>query len=159
MSKVVAEENLSMLHTEPSFCIYADEEGLLENEKAGLEIKTSKGMDGCEFTFVERSMELIVEDDEDDKSSGFKNMGNEEQNIEPPSPKMYLATLFGIDVMGGYEFEPTTNDEEYYKMMISEDPCNPLFLSNYAELLQVINHFSFVICFVKLKHLYIVLPT
>ncbi|KAI3706195.1 hypothetical protein L6452_23773 [Arctium lappa] len=108
-----------MLHTEPSFSIYADEDGFLENRKGDLGIKTR---DGCEFTFAKRSMGSIVEGDEDaDKLSGIKNLGSEEENTkdqieQPPSPKMYLATGLGIDGMGG--FNESGDIEEYYKMMM-----------------------------------------
>lgn len=146
-----------MLHTEPSFSIYADEDGFLEKEKGDLGIKTCEGMDGCEFTFAKRSIQmgLIVEGDEDaDKSSGFKNLGSEEENrkdeIEPPSPKMYLATGLGIDGnMGG--FNESGDIEEYYKMMMMskgdltgtedfylratiEDPNDCEILMRYAKL-------------------------
>ncbi|PWA92904.1 hypothetical protein CTI12_AA070920 [Artemisia annua] len=47
----------------------------------------------------------------------------------PQSPKMYLANGLGIDVMGGV-------NEEYYRIMVSEEPCNPTYLKNYAQLLQ-----------------------
>ncbi|GKD85976.1 tetratricopeptide-like helical domain containing protein [Tanacetum coccineum] len=106
-------DNLSLLHTEPSFCMYTNEDGSCESKKGDVEIK---GSSGSEFTFAETSEELITED-----------VGAQ---MEPPqSPKMYLATGLGIDVMGGV-------DEEYYRIMVSEDPCNPTYLKNYAQLLQ-----------------------
>ncbi|XP_023759829.1 uncharacterized protein LOC111908220 [Lactuca sativa] len=118
-----------MLHTEPSFCIYADEDGCLQNEKRDLETKSSKKSDSSgEFSFAERSMGLIVEDEE---SNGFKN-----EEIQPPSPKMYLATGFGIDGIGGTEFTPTLFDDEYYKMIVDQDPYNPLALRKCAQFLQ-----------------------
>ncbi|XP_071696643.1 uncharacterized protein [Rutidosis leptorrhynchoides] len=49
---------------------------------------------------------------------------------------MYLATGFGIDVISGVKHEPNVYDEEYYKMMVMQDPCNPLFSKNYAQFLQ-----------------------
>lgn len=124
-----------MLHTEPSFCIYADEDGCLQNEKRDLETKSSKKSDSSgEFSFAERSMGLIVEDEE---SNGFKN-----EEIQPPSPKMYLATGFGIDGIGGTEFTPTLFDDEYYKMIVDQDPYNPLALRKCAQFLQVRSHHS-----------------
>ncbi|KVH91012.1 Tetratricopeptide-like helical [Cynara cardunculus var. scolymus] len=112
-----------MLHTEPSFSIYADEDGCLENQKGDLGTKTLEGMDSCGFTFAKRSMGLIVEGDEDDLHK-FKNLGTEEENakdqIEPPSPKMYLATGLGIDGMGGFNESGDVEEEYYYKMMMSE---------------------------------------
>ena len=123
-------DNLSLLHTEPSFCIYTNEDGSCENKKGDVEIK---GSQGSEFTFAETSKELIVKDDVETRENDTK----ETEQMEPPqSPKMYLATGLGIDVMGGV-------DEEYYRIMASEDPCNPTYLKNYAQLLQVCNHLFF----------------
>jgi len=111
-----------MLHTEPSFCIYADEEGSLENEKGDLEMKSSEPLDRGEFTFAERSVRVI---EEDDKSNRFKN-----EEMQPPtSPKMYLATMFGIN--------ESDDDIDFYKMMVSQDPNNPQALRKYAQLLKV----------------------
>lgn len=123
-------DNLSLLHTEPSFCIYTNEDGSCENKKGDAEIK---GSQGSEFTFAETSKELITEDDVGTQENDTKET---EQMEPPPSPKMYLATGLGIDVMGGV-------DEEYYRIMVSEDPCNPTYLKKYAQLLQVCNHLFF----------------
>ncbi|CAL5409045.1 unnamed protein product [Camellia sinensis] len=53
--------------------------------------------------------------------------------VEPASPSMYLAIGLGI----GRADASASNVEEYYKRMVGEDPSNPLFLRNYAQLLQV----------------------
>ncbi|PWA34315.1 pentatricopeptide repeat-containing protein [Artemisia annua] len=93
------------------------------NKKGDAEIK---GSQGSEFTFAETSKEVIAEDDVGTQ----ENYTKEIEQMEPPqSPKMYLATGLGIDFMGGV-------DEEYYRIMVGEDPCNPTYLKNYAQLLQ-----------------------
>ncbi|KAI7999232.1 hypothetical protein LOK49_LG09G00999 [Camellia lanceoleosa] len=46
---------------------------------------------------------------------------------------MYLATSLGI----GRADASAGNVEEFYERMVGEDPSNPLFLRNYAQLLQV----------------------
>lgn len=72
-------------------------------------------------------------------------MGIEEE-VQPLSPRMYLATGLGIDSCNiggaGGGFGPDCfggggggNVEEYDKRMVGEDPFNPLFLRNYAHLL------------------------
>ncbi|CAL5409053.1 unnamed protein product [Camellia sinensis] len=52
--------------------------------------------------------------------------------VEPASPPMYLATGLGI----GRADASAASVEEYYKRMVGEEPSNPLFLRNYAQLLQ-----------------------
>lgn len=109
-----------------------------------------------EFSFGKNGMGLIEEDDnekeQDDENEGFYH-GLENLNIEeidrPVSPPMYLATGFGMDGNGvgggggfGVDFKNSCFDqvedvEEFYKRLVSEDPSNPLFLRNYAQLLQV----------------------
>ncbi|KAJ9555605.1 hypothetical protein OSB04_010219 [Centaurea solstitialis] len=125
-----------MLQSEPSFSIYADEDGFVENEKGDLE--------GCEFSFAKRrSMGLIVEGNEDDDDHKLK---------EPPSPKMYLATGLGIDGFNDIEEE----EYYYYKMMMMskgdvteddylsatliEDPNDGETLMQYAKLVWEVHH-------------------
>ncbi|KAK3038667.1 hypothetical protein RJ639_028121 [Escallonia herrerae] len=69
----------------------------------------------------------------------------EEEN-QPASPPLYLAAGLGID-MAGFgagtgTFSSTkpklgeeSNPEEHHKRMLAENPCNPLFLRNYAQFL------------------------
>lgn len=135
-----------MLRTEPSFCIYNTEDGSEE-----LSQKESSGIG--EFSFGKKGMGLIEEDSdaEDEEGrvlNGIRNLGIEEKKVgEPGSPPMYLATGFGIDGNGvggggGGDLKVVVGDdkgdlEEYYKRMVNKDPFNPLFLRNYAQLLQV----------------------
>lgn len=148
---------LIMLRTEPSFSIYNnDEDGVV-----GVEGDNDNKINGClnletigsgDFSFGKKGMELIQENDEDkekelndddDVLNGFKNLGLEEI-VRPVSPPMYLATGFGMDGNGlgvdvGVDFKCFDEgvDEECYRRMVSEDPCNPMVLKNYAKLLQV----------------------
>ena len=59
-----------MLHTEPSFSVYADENGLLDSRNGDMKVKI--GSD--EFSFTE-NMGLSVENRKDDLLSGFKDLG------------------------------------------------------------------------------------
>ncbi|KAA8548883.1 hypothetical protein F0562_000567 [Nyssa sinensis] len=119
-----------MLHSAPSFSIYDSKDGFEEDERA-LESEMLES-DGClvrsvtigdsiealgsaEFSFGKKAMGLIEEDGEDEEEealNGIQNLGIEESG-QPVSSPLYLVTGFGID-----------------------DPCNPLFLRNYAQLLQ-----------------------
>lgn len=150
-----------MLRTEPSFSIYNSEDGFGEESENGcspLERSVTIGdsIGSGEFSFGKKGIGLIEEDDnekeqdgdEEETLNGFKNLGIEEI-VRPVSPPMYLATGFGMDGNGvggggggfGVDFRLPCFDEggdveDYYKMMVSEDPSNPLFLRNYAKLLQ-----------------------
>ncbi|KAL0287215.1 UNVERIFIED_CONTAM: hypothetical protein Sangu_2701200 [Sesamum angustifolium] len=63
----------------------------------------------------------------------------------PSSPPLHLAMGLGINRMGfGYGInqdyiishpDERTTLEEYYKRVVEENPCNPLFLRNYAHFL------------------------
>ncbi|KAM0002713.1 putative tetratricopeptide-like helical domain superfamily [Helianthus debilis subsp. tardiflorus] len=85
-----------MLHTEPSFSVYADEEGLINIEK--VDLKVEKG--SHEFTFAKNLSEF-------DKLGGI--------------------------IVGKKQDEDGVDD---YKKMVDQDPSNPVFLKNYAHLLQ-----------------------
>ncbi|KAK2967925.1 hypothetical protein RJ640_010535 [Escallonia rubra] len=73
----------------------------------------------------------------------FLGVAFEEEN-RPASPPLYLAAGLGID-MAGFgagtgtfsSTEPKLgedrNPEEHHKRMLAENPCNPLFLRNYAQ--------------------------
>lgn len=108
-----------MLHTEPSFAIYNSDEGLPGGIKAEDLVAEARDSGG-EFSFG-RDMGLIDENDgegeneeKDEALDGFKDSG------------------LGIDGDGDGDIE------EYYKMMVEENPSNPLFLRKYAQFLQVI---------------------
>lgn len=95
-------------------------------------------------------MDLITEEKEDDNEEEEQQLGlvqnmNSMQEIEPVSPPMYLATGLGIDSIdfgSSLElvlpnFDGDEDKEEYYKRMVIDFPCHPLFLRNYAQVLQV----------------------
>ncbi|CAL5392256.1 unnamed protein product [Camellia sinensis] len=142
LGKLCNSNKSSMLRA-PSFSIYASNDGSDEEngEKEGLERIEVLG--SGEFSFRKKGMGLIEENDgeEEDEEvlNEFQDLGIGEV-IEPASPPMYLATGLGI---GGASAGAGTgtgggggNVEEYYKRMVGEDPSNPLFLRNYAQLLQ-----------------------
>ncbi|KAL7243444.1 hypothetical protein ACSBR1_015773 [Camellia fascicularis] len=80
-------------------------------------------------------MGLIEENDGEEEGeevlNEFQDLGIGEV-VELASPPMYLATSLGI----GCADASAGNVEEYYKRMVGEDPSNPLFMRNYAQLLQ-----------------------
>ncbi|KAK3187690.1 hypothetical protein Dsin_027251 [Dipteronia sinensis] len=98
----------------------------------------------------------LIEEEEEDNEAGLNLNGIQslsiEEEFEPHSPSMYLATGLGkgIDGFDGFDgfnggevvdfttvnFDESGNVEEYYKRMVDEYPCHPLFLRNYAKLLQ-----------------------
>ncbi|KAI8001109.1 hypothetical protein LOK49_LG09G00989 [Camellia lanceoleosa] len=85
--------------------------------------------------FGKKGMGLIEENDGEEEGeevlNEFQDLGIGEV-VEPASPPMYLATSLGI----GPADASAGNVEEYYKRMVGEDPSNPLFLRNCAQLLQ-----------------------
>ncbi|KAD5803623.1 hypothetical protein E3N88_14983 [Mikania micrantha] len=101
-----------MLHTEPSFSVYAEEQGLIKIEEVDLKIKD--GSD--EFSFAENL-------------SGFENLGvvgkEDEEGVEPVSVNN-----------GEMKFDGSGEFEDDCKKMVDQDPQNPVFLKNYAHLLQ-----------------------
>ena len=147
-----------MLHTEPSFCIYNSEENqdLLGSDGQIIRSVTIgdniSDIGGSDFSFGEKGMGLIEEGEneevekEDEKErvfDGVNELGIEESGTVISSK--YLATGFGVDGnsvnSGGVDFAPSDFDgigdvEEYYKRVLKEEPSNPLFLRNYAQLLQ-----------------------
>lgn len=149
--KYFAETHKVMLETAPSFSIYNLTKGVegeeasypeeTEREASVLERTVASG----EFSIASKVMGLIEEEEEEEDENSFQKVGVEEE-IEPVSPPMYLATGLGIDGAGfggrrfGFEdadFDEGGDVEEHYRRMLDADPCNPLFLRNYAQLLQV----------------------
>ncbi|KDP33323.1 hypothetical protein JCGZ_12872 [Jatropha curcas] len=151
----------TMLSSVPSFSIFnvndeledaenngGEREGLMRTVTIGESIE-AKGDE--EFTFGKKSMGLIEEEGEEEQEgdlNGIENINLDEVK-EPVSPPMYLASGLGIDGHdcggrgggGGFDmalpnFDESGDLEEYYKRMIDEYPCHPLFLANYAQLLQ-----------------------
>lgn len=149
----------AMLETTPSFSIYnltqgvEGEEGSQQEEIEGevfvlertITIEESiRGTTSREFSFGRKTMGLIEEEEEEEDVNGFQKLGVED-GVEPVSPLMYLATGLGMDGAGfggrrvdfaAADFDESGDVEEYYRRMVNEDPCNPLFLRNYAQLLQ-----------------------
>ncbi|XP_050372885.1 uncharacterized protein LOC126790617 [Argentina anserina] len=135
------DQNESLLRTAPSFSIFnsAVDEFRDSNQQVlerTISIEGRIGGDASgDFRFRDNGMGFIKEEGED-----------EEDRVQPPSPPMYLATGLGFDsggfgFHGGEEFPMPEIDEkgdpeEYYKKMLDEYPCHPLFLRNYAQALQ-----------------------
>ncbi|PRQ36792.1 putative tetratricopeptide-like helical domain-containing protein [Rosa chinensis] len=134
------DQNDSMLQTAPSLSIFnSDVDEFRESNQQLLErtITIEDRIGGTrDFRFGDKSMGFIKEEGEEE----------EEDQVQPPSPPMYLATGLGFDT-GGFgfdggddfpmpEIDENGNPEEYYKKMVDEYPCHPLFLRNYAQVLQ-----------------------
>ncbi|KAK6914159.1 hypothetical protein RJ641_021480 [Dillenia turbinata] len=85
---------------------------------------------------------LRGENDEDEVLGPFQKISVDEDIERPPSPPMYLATGLGIGnggcdmEFGVPSFEEGQEAEEFYERVLVQDPCNPLFLRNYPQLLQ-----------------------
>ena len=107
-------------------------------------------MGSGEFNFGnKKSMGLIQEAQEDEEEEGLKGIQNLSAEVgnEPVSSAMYLATGLDIDnfSIGGGEldwdflspanFDDGSDVEEYYRKMVDQYPCHPLFLRNYAKVL------------------------
>ncbi|XP_030533951.1 uncharacterized protein LOC115743350 [Rhodamnia argentea] len=111
-----------------------------------------------EFSFGRKAMGSIEEEGDDDgagnaggaEESGCRNDSSAGDDVErePASPPMYIAAGLGIgnadfggESNGGLALNPPEFDglgdaEEYYERMVNEFPCHPLFLRNYAQVLQ-----------------------
>ncbi|KAG8480995.1 hypothetical protein CXB51_025636 [Gossypium anomalum] len=102
-----------------------------------------------DFSFRKKCMELIQEEEGDDEKKRLNRIrvsynDEEEVELEPPSPPMYLATGLGVDCTGfgamadgvdlSYmDFDEVDDQEEFHKRLVDEYPCHPLFLRNYAK--------------------------
>nr|KYP60762.1 hypothetical protein KK1_023175 [Cajanus cajan] len=145
----------STLHSAPSFSIYNNPHGggdMEEVLKKTLPNGQSLEATGSgEFSFERNKMDLIEErehENENDWSSGIHKLSiEEEEDAEPASPPMYLASGLGVEGVLGSDklisddmFNPNLHDSEdlegYYKRMVDEYPCHPLILKKYAQLLQ-----------------------
>lgn len=156
-----------MLQTSPSFSIFNSSDEVQDEEnrpqdpsEEALERTISIGgsietMGSGEFSFSKKNMSLIEEEEEEGEEgvNAIQIESVEEEANNPPSPRMYLATGLGIDASGIVtgvgeggiagadlsppDFDGTCNVEEYYKKMVDEYPCHPLFLRSYAQVLQV----------------------
>lgn len=160
----------TMLRSAPSLSIFnvndvvedqdnngGEKESLIRTITIG-EMIEAKG--SGEFNFGNEHMGLIEEEGD---LNGIENL-NLEETMEPVSPPLYLASGLGIDGIdfgggngggvGGFDltspnFDESGDLEEYYKRMVDEFPCHPLFLANYAQLLEVrlnFRSFFFLAC-------------
>ncbi|CAL1356015.1 unnamed protein product [Linum trigynum] len=160
-----------MLHSAPSFSVFTttDEEVGEEEQKDGVLMRTvtiGESIESGDFSFgkgKENDMGLIEEveeketgedeDDGDDDGDQSKNLTFNKRVVIPPSlsfvedenqpasPPMYLATGLGFDSAIDFQAASSLLDEggdleEYYSKMLDQFPSHPLFLRNYAHLLQ-----------------------
>ncbi|KAK4266222.1 hypothetical protein QN277_027174 [Acacia crassicarpa] len=145
------------LRTAPSFDIYYSSEGFADGDKDAEEVlqrtiaigQSIQVLGSGQFSFGNKEMDLIEEEGESDKDDldRIRKLGLEEE-VEPASPAMYLASGLGIDGTGfGFDSFPiddlclpnldgSGNFEDHYKRMIDDYPCHPLILRNYAQILQ-----------------------
>ncbi|XP_044485322.1 uncharacterized protein LOC123210893 isoform X3 [Mangifera indica] len=156
----------TMLRSAPSFSIFNNTfDGVEDGKKNGQQdVQKEEPLartvtigdyiedaDNGDFTFGKKiDMGLIAEEGEDFEEGIYVTNQNLifDEEMEPPSPPMYLATGLGIDVAAWFDgvgvvdlvpmnnFDEIGNMEEYYKRMVDEYPCHPLYLRNYAQLLQ-----------------------
>ncbi|GLT42085.1 hypothetical protein SLA2020_161050 [Shorea laevis] len=159
--ELLCENQGTMLHSAPSFSIFT--EGLEDGDKDGREDAVREGVIERTVTIEEsteavgsdgfsigkrKGMGLIEEGEEEEEGFSIIQNADIEPTVEPLSPPMYLATGLGIDAFDGVGFEGDCVDlssinlidggdpEELYKRLVDEFPCHPLFLRNYAQLLQ-----------------------
>ncbi|KAG4126504.1 hypothetical protein ERO13_D10G160000v2 [Gossypium hirsutum] len=128
--------HITMLHSAPSFSIFNEgvEDGKLGEESLERTVTIGENIDAVgnpDFSFRKK----------------FSYNDEEEVELEPPSPPMYLATGLGIDCAGfgamadgvdlSYmDLDEVDDQEEFHKRLVDEYPCHPLFLRNYAKFLQ-----------------------
>ncbi|KGN56808.1 uncharacterized protein LOC101202732 [Cucumis sativus] len=104
-----------MLHSTASFSIYTDDENQeqimgLEAFEKGVMIEVNKeevlGSTGHDFSFSERAMGLIQEEEMEDEDGLNRGFDDSEVNLRPASPPLYLAAGLGMDASGlggGYD--------------------------------------------------------
>ncbi|KAL8204598.1 hypothetical protein R6Q57_010221 [Mikania cordata] len=122
-----------MLHTEPSFSVYAEEQGLIKIEELDLKIKD--GSD--EFSFAENL-------------SGFGNLGvvgKEDEDEEGVEPVSVNNGEMKFDGSGEFEddWKKMSNGdlnraEEYYFRATQADPKDGETLLQYAKLVWELHH-------------------
>ncbi|KAL1148398.1 hypothetical protein V6Z11_A10G123500 [Gossypium hirsutum] len=131
------------------------EDGKLGEESLERTVTIGENIDAVgnpDFSFRKKCMELIQEEEGDEGKKRLNRIrvsynDEEEVELEPPSPPMYLATGLGIDCAGfgamadgvdlSYmDLDEVDDQEEFHKRLVDEYPCHPLFLRNYAKFLQ-----------------------
>ncbi|OMO86550.1 RNA-processing protein, HAT helix [Corchorus capsularis] len=142
-----------MLRSAPSFSVFpqgVEDDGEVGEEKLVRTVTIGDNIDAignADFSFMmkkELSMQLIQEEgeEEEERPYRFQRSYNEEVDLEPPSPPMYLATGLGIDAMAdgidlsSIDLDENGDPEQFHKRLVDEYPCHPLFLRNYAKFLQ-----------------------
>lgn len=150
-----------MLHKAPSLSVFNDpiSEGFGEAKDVG--VKTEEEVlertvtigeaigaaDGEEFSFRKKGMGLIEEEGEEESGEVVS-----ERSVVG-SPPLCLASGIGIDGGVGLDLDLSNlaildggdDLEEYYQRMIEQCPFHPLFLRNFAQLLQV-GHLYIFLC-------------
>ncbi|XP_058094869.1 uncharacterized protein LOC131240588 [Magnolia sinica] len=146
-----------VLQTIPSFTVY-DSRGNEYDEEEEEEEEEVGGLEGLprSVTIGENIMS-IGGDFNFANEKGMGLVGLEEENEEgvfdtgAEAPPLFLARGLGIDAgnpsdfmtgcRSGFQFADSSRGgdgsdvENHYKRMVEEDPCNPLFLRNYAQFL------------------------
>ncbi|XVE81938.1 hypothetical protein DITRI_Ditri15bG0106600 [Diplodiscus trichospermus] len=151
--KSFCRHHITMLESAPSFSIFNEglEDGQVGKEALERTVTIGENIDAighADFSFGKKCMELIQEGEEEEEGSNrIQSSYNEEVELEPPSPPMYLATGLGIDVVGlstmadgvhlsSMDLDEGGDHEDYHKRLVDEYPCHPLFLRNYDKFLQ-----------------------
>ncbi|XWS13928.1 hypothetical protein CRYUN_Cryun36dG0080800 [Craigia yunnanensis] len=122
------------------------EDGQVGEEALDRTVTIGKSIDAMgneDFSFRKKCMELIQEEE---RSNRIQSSYNEEEvELEPPSPPMYLATGLGIDGVGfgamadvdlsSMDLDEGGDLEDFHKRLVDEYPCHPLFPRNCAKFL------------------------
>ncbi|KAF3680644.1 putative G3BP-like protein-like [Capsicum annuum] len=142
-----------MLPKEPSFCIYNKVDGvdelkenqdLLRSVTIGDLIPDIGRSSSSDFSFGKKGMGLIEEDDDNEeveKENEKKRVFCDVNELGFEESEVVVISGFGVDGNGvngveALDFDGNGDVEEYYKRIVKDDPFNPLFLRNYAQLLQ-----------------------
>ncbi|XP_048430578.1 uncharacterized protein LOC103942562 isoform X1 [Pyrus x bretschneideri] len=143
-----------MLETAPSFSIFNEASELCDEmiprqdskqEPLGRTNTVGDSIDvtwGGGFSF--EKMGLIEEKEEEEGMKAIRTLRIDEEVKRPASPPLYLATGVGVGGAGSgcdaWDNDLTTeivdasdNPKEYYKRMVDEYPCHPLFLRKYGQ--------------------------
>lgn len=153
-----------MLRTEPSFSLYNLKDEVVENDGNGEKLERTvtigesiESVDSGEFSFGknDNGMTLIeengneAEEEGEEEKEGKGSSLNECKSFEivdDAAVNQIRESELGINGGGGgVDSEQSgchgneDHLEEYYKRMVREDPSNPFFLKNYAQLLQVLH--------------------
>ncbi|KAM1439488.1 hypothetical protein ACFX13_013046 [Malus domestica] len=152
----------SMLETAPSFSIFneasefRDEMILRQDSKQEPLGRTTKVGDSIDVTwsggFSFEKMGWIEEKEEEEDLKAIGTLRIDEVK-GPASPPLCLATGLGVGGAGygcdAWDNDLTTenvdesdNPEEYYKRMVDEYPCHPLFLRKYGQALEAKGDFD-----------------